>query len=449
MRKALIFVAVGLILLGVAGLLLFPDVRSDIIGLLPFINREPKSVTLKYWGLWEPRQVIQPLLDQYQKENPNVTIEYEQRDPGEYYQLIDARLGVDGGPDIVRLHDSWVPAMRDRLAPVPKGVMDTATYESIFYPVNSIFLKQNDTYYAMPLMIDGLALVYNRNLFEQNGFTDPPKDWREFRQYAQALTKKNSSGQIVQSGAALGFANDIEYSSDILGLMMAQNGVQFESSAGKVTFQSTLSDIGQNLGVEALQFYTLFATSEQSWNPDWGNSTQEFASGRVAMVFLPSHRIQEVLNRQPSFSIGVAAVPQLPDSSTSDNVAWANYWVESVSKNSANSEAAWEFVKWMAEKEQLSTFYRLASDTRSFGEPYPRSDLAASLSDIYTLPYVSQGPYYSTWYLNDGVKSASLNDTINDSIKRMIENVAGGAKAETELQQAANEVQTVLDGVLK
>ena len=145
----------------------------------------------------------------------------------------------------------------------------------------------------------------------------------------------------------------------------------------------------------------------------------------------------------------MAPVPQLPDNGSANEVGWANYWVEGVSKSSANSKEAWKFLKWLTEKEQLTTFYRTASNSRTFGEPYPRSDLAASLSDIYTLPYVQQGPTYTTWYFNYGVASSSLNDTINDSVKRMIENVVNGSKPDSELTQSANEIQTVLSNISK
>src|SRR5690606_28468115 len=33
-------------------------------------------VTLRYWGLWEPAEVIQPLIAEYEAANPNVKIEY-------------------------------------------------------------------------------------------------------------------------------------------------------------------------------------------------------------------------------------------------------------------------------------------------------------------------------------------------------------------------------------
>ncbi len=449
MRKAIIFVAIGLILLGLAAWLLFPDARSDLIQRLPFFKREPDAVTLKYWGLWEPREVIQPLLNKYQEEHPNVTIEYEQRDPRDYIDRLSSRLGIEGGPDIVRVHSTWLPTMYSKLAPIPSSVMTTADYEKTFYPVNAVFAKHDDVYYGIPLMVEGLALVYNKDLFAQAGIDSPPTNWEEFRNDASILTTRDAQGQIAQAGAALGYAKNIEYFEDIIGMMMAQNGVQFVDKDGKVAFHKSISPIGGNLGVEALRFYSLFGTTEQSWDPNWGNSTDEFAAGRVAMVFLPSHRILEVLSKQPNFSIGVAPVPQLPGASQ-NKVAWANYWIETVSKTASNPTEAWKFLKWLSEREQLTSMYSIARNIRAFGEPFSRRDLATALNaDVYTLPYVQQGEIYTTWFFTDGVKNSNLNDPIKAALSDMVDSIVAEGDIEKALGGAANTVQLVLDNNLE
>jgi len=193
MRRAILFIAVGLILLGIAGWILFPGVRSDILERLPWIGggELQKPVTLVYWGLWEPPEVIKPLLDEYHQNNPNVTIEYEVRTPEDHYQTVKNRLGGEGAPDIIRVHASWVPYLKDYLSPIPSDILSTQEYEQTFYPVNEYFLKYGDSYYGIPLMIEGLALVYNQDLFKEEGITDPPRNWTEFRELAARLTKTN------------------------------------------------------------------------------------------------------------------------------------------------------------------------------------------------------------------------------------------------------------------
>ena len=449
MRRAVIFVAIGLILLGIAGWIIFPDVRSDILERLPFFNSEPQAVTLKYWGLWEPREVIQSLLEQYQSENPNITIEYEEKDPEDYAQQINSRFGIEGGPDIVRVHNTWLPLLVEKLAPLPTEVMSVEEYEATFYPVNAVFQKKSNKYYAIPLMVEGLALIYNRDIFTANGVSNPPQDWETFRELAKLLTQKNSSGEIVQAGAAMGYADNIDYFSDIIGLMLAQNGVQFQDEEGRVTFHNSISPVGGNLAVEALRFYNLFASDEQSWDPTWGNSTDEFAQGRVAMVLLPSHRILKILADNPDFAVGVAPVPQLPVAGDSGQVGWANYWVEAVSATASSTTEAWKLLKWMSEKEQLTNMYRLASNIRPFGEPYSRQDLASALNaDKYVLPYVEQGSIYTTWLFCYGVEHPQFNSSIVSELQTMVNNINAMDEDQTYegiINRAATQIGAIID----
>jgi multiple sugar transport system substrate-binding protein len=449
MGRAILFVALGIILLGAGGWFLFPNVRTDIVQSLPFFGSNSKKITLTYWGLWEPPEVIQPLLDEYQKQHTNITIQYEMRSPRDHYQTVNARLGGEGAPDIVRIHDSWIPFLKSKLAPIPKEIYTTQAYEDTFYPVNQVFSKQDNAYYGIPLMVDGLALIYNRNLFLDEGVVNPPKTWNEFRDLANRLTKKNSSGEIIQSGAALGYANNVDYFSDILGLMFAQNGVKFTDSSGKVSFHNSMSPIGSNLGVEAMKFYGLFATTEKTWDPQWRNSTEEFSAGKVAMIIVPSHRIHQIQSANPSFEMAVVAVPQLPVVGTqSQPVNWANYWTESVARTSPHIKEAWALVKWLAEKEQLSRLYQNATELRGFGEPYPRKDMATNLAgDPNTLPYVQQGATYTTWLMTAGTFNADINEKIISQLAIGVEDVARGGDALGQLQRAAEQVQIVIDSV--
>lgn len=455
MRRVILLIGIGLILLGFAGWILFPDARSDLIERLNFFGgRNGQQTTLVYWGLWESREVVQPLLDQYQSEHPNVTIEYEARNPETHYQTVSSRLGSEGAPDIIRVHASWLPYLQSSLEPIPRNVMTVDEYESTFYPVNSYYLKRNNNYYGIPLMIEGLALVYNQDLFNEAGISAPPNTWVEFRDYAVRLTETNANDEITQSGAALGLADNVDYFADIFALMLAQNGVQFFNTEGKVAIHTSTSQVGSNLGAEALRFYTLFSTSEQSWSESFGNSTREFADGRVAMVLLPSHRIHEVLGRNPQFEVGVAEVPQLPSSSSdSQQLSYANYWVEVVSNDSPNKAEAWEFLKWMSEKEQLTSLYETASDVRTFGEPYPRRDMADALAaDAYTKPYVTQGSQYVTSYIAYGTFNQPINQQIIEILGSLIDTAVGlqnetieDGTIEGALNNAGQQIQQVLD----
>jgi len=442
-----------LLCLSVFGLLFF---AGCTLPNLPFLPKSPQpspgNVTLKYWGLWETKNNIQPLIDEYQKAHPNVTIEYEERSPKFYYETLKSRLISDSAPDIARMHLTWVPKLSANLAALPASVMDSATFNSTFYPVVSKWCTQVDQIYCLPLMYDGLALVYNQSLFEKAGIANPPKTWEEFKEMAQKLTVKDGQGKIIQAGAALGTAENVTEFSDLLGLLMLHNGVQFQDSkTGKVTFQETISPDGRNTGAEAVEFYTQFAKGKgQVWDPSLGESTAAFAAGKVAMIFASSWRLQNVLNANPALKVVATAVPQLttPEGGLT-NINWASFWVEGVAQQSTHQAEAWDFLKFITEKEQLLNFQKTVTTTsaaRLFGEIYPRQDISSLLlSDLYLEPYVTGAPAAETWYFCDRTWDGLLNDTIKGFLSQAVASVVNGGSAESSLNVAAQSIQALFD----
>jgi len=419
---------------------------------VPFLGGKGETgpITLTYWGLWEQPQNLQSLFDEYQRQNPDVTIEYEMRDARDHFSTVRSRLTTELTPDIIRVHNTWVPFLLESLNPVPKDIFDATTYEQTFYPVTKDTLLAGGKYYGIPLEIDGLALIYNKDLFTEAGITSPPQTWDVFRENVRKLTKKDAQNNVIQAGVAMGYAKNIDHFSDILGLMFAQNGVSFVDSDGAVNFHKSLSADGRNLGAEALAFYTLFGISEKSWNPTWEDSTLAFADGKVAMILVPSFRILDILGKSPKINLGVAKAPQLPsaDPTRQSGINWGSFWVEVVPKNSPHPKEAWKFLKFLTEKESLTEFYKTCSQVRPFGEPYSRTDLASTLvNDKYTNIFVSQGQSYTSWYFADATFDKVLNDAIVKILEDMVEGVVAGKSAEGALAEAAPKVQVVLDGL--
>jgi len=126
-------------------------------------------------------------------------------------------------------------------------------------------------------MYDGLSLFYNKKLLEAGG-VNYPKPGGGLESAAEKLTVRDEAGKIQVAGAALGFVENVDHWSDIVGLMMKQNGVELEKDS--VDSNKKLENV--------LAFYTLFATKTKSWDEYLPASTQLFASGNLVFI-LPHH----------------------------------------------------------------------------------------------------------------------------------------------------------------
>ena len=211
-----------------------------------------KPVTLTVWGLWESPEVIQALINKYQELKPNVTINYDDRSIlkiDDYKDRIFSSAGQTIDADVVMVHNSWVPRLKETLVPIPATLMDAGTFSTNFYPVAVKSAVHDNQVYAMPLYYDGLALVYNKQHFDEVGQSEPPTAWEEFRSLALRLTVRagaDNTSNNLRSGAAIGTADNIDFFSDILGLMWSQAGVEIPT------------DLGTRAAQDALTFYTNF-----------------------------------------------------------------------------------------------------------------------------------------------------------------------------------------------
>jgi len=367
-----------------------------------------KPVTLTYWGLWEEEAIMGAVINNYQTENPHVTINYTNQSAKDYRERLQSAFARQEGPDIFRFHNTWQPMLKKELASIPETVFSQTEFQSTFYPVTLDDLSSQGQIYGVPLMFDSLALFYNPALFEAAG-QEVPETWDELRQAAKDLTVYDAQGKIQTAGVALGITENVEHFSDIIGLMILQNGAD-------------PAETSDPLVQDALTFYTLFNTKDHVWDETLPNSIYAFATGKVAMIFAPSWQIFTIIDINPSFEFQTAEVPQLPGG----EVAWATYWAEGVSAQSANQEEACAFLKYLSSASVMTRFYNEATKIRLFGEPYSRKDLALQLEDDDLVgAFIKQGPYAKSWYLASRTHDNGLNDRIikyyQDAVNSLIE----------------------------
>lgn len=405
--------------------------------------KEPgvKNATLVWWGLWESNEVMQPLIDEFERQNPNIKIKYSKQDPEKYRDILLTRINNRTGPDIFRYHNTWVPMLTSVLAPLPQDVIKSEDFKKEYYPVIQKDLTQNGAIYGIPLGIDSLALFINTDLLKVAGIP-VPKDWDQFANAAKKMTVKDKDTQEIQtSGTALGTYGNVIHAPDIVSMMFIQQGADLKK------ILSEKDDLSA-----ALAFYTAFARGQdKTWdNPrDYplGNSLLAFAKGQLAMYFGFSWDIFtiEQLRKNNNLKYEIHAVPGLTGGKS---ITVASYWVEGVSSRSKNQKEAMQFMNYLTKKETLKKFYTEASKTRLFGELYPRSDMADELKDnslIY--PFISQlkdaGSSYFASDTHDG--DTGLNKRANTYLENAINAVVkNNSSVESEVSTLQGGVGVVL-----
>lgn len=390
-----------------------------------------KETVITWWGLWEDESVMAPLIAEYQQKNPEVKIKYIKQSPQDYRERLTNALAKGEGPDIFRFHNSWVPMFKEELDNVPASVMSPAEYAQSFYPVISTDMASGSGLVGVPLGYDALTLFINEEIFSSAG-KNPPETWDDLRRLAKELTIKDEEGTIKQAGVALGRTENVDHWPEILALMMLQNGANPASPVDK-------------RAQDALLFFSIFSLVDGVWDETLPPSTIAFAAGKLAMYFGPTWRAFEIKQQNPNLSFRTVPLPQLPkeENLSRPEVSYATYWVEGVWARSKNKEKAWDFLKFMLEKESLEKLYQSQSKVRLFGEPYPRVEMVGLLSDHPMVgSVIKMAPNAQSWFLHSRTFDGPTG--INSQIVKYYEDAVNAVNSGERPDKA---LETVADGV--
>lgn len=300
-------------------------------------------VNLEIWGVFDNSESLEKISGEYKKINPHIgEIKYRKFTVDSYKgDLIDS-LASGQSADIFWINNAWMPSFKDKVEPAFDWTTNESEFRNNFVDVVINDFLIDKKIYAVPLSVDSLALYYNKDIFNSVGITTPPKTWEEFNEDVRKITRVNQNDNIIQAGASLGTAYNINRSTDILGLLMFQNGVKMtDDGKTEVTFDKVinLAD-GQAAkgGENALDFYTQFArrnSSVYTWNPRMHYSIDAFYEGTAAMMINYSWQYSTIKNKNSKLNFAVAPIPQV---SASTPANYANYWGMAVSRNKILSD---------------------------------------------------------------------------------------------------------------
>ena len=189
----------------------------------------------------------------------------------------------------------------------------------------------------MPALVDNLALVYNKKLFDQAHIPYPTASWtwNDFRAAAKTLTdtaNKQFGWAYVADGS-----EDTVWRFDAL--LWQAGGDILTPDGSKAAFNSPA-------GVKAATLLQQMATVDHSVYLDNGNGNYAnlFNSGKIGMLFTGPWDLSSF----PDVNYGVQI---LPGDQNHQTISGPDQWVL-FNNGSQRTEAAWTFLKWFTSAQQ-------------------------------------------------------------------------------------------------
>jgi len=400
-------------------------------------------VTLNYWRADDDASSFTDIIEAYQKIHPNVTIQYRSIRSEDYEKTLLEALAESKGPDMFDIPNVKLQEWSGKILPIPEEItiptrvvndkqqivtVNQKTAGMTSLELNKQFVEvvvkdvhvtippehrgeaPTEEILGLPMSADTLALYYNADLLTKASIEAPPETWHDLQEQSRKLTLLTESGDIRQSGAAMGLADNVRNHLELLSAIMMQNGAQMTDTNGNVNFQKyTVSTRQQPFppGVTAFIFYQNFGVKgsrDFSWDNKMPNSLDAFITGKTAFYFgFPVDR-KTISERAPKLNFGVAPLPQV-DPSSVRNIA--KYPVETVSKKTAHPNEAWDFIQFATSAEQAPKF--LAATKRPTAL---RALISTQVDDEDIGPFAGQILTAESWYKGkdyDGAVEAFAN----------------------------------------
>ena len=404
------------------------------------LDEPEEPIVLTYYRWQDKDNVLDEIIELYQQQHPHVSIvvqqidqfdESDRVDPRYDYQEYITQLIADGtGPDMFAMRNDWLPRLVDQITPIPTEVMNVVEYENKFSSSAVEDFVLGNRVYAIPYSIDNLMLFYNPEILKQAGIYQPPRTWQEVVDMTPNLTQFNNQGKLIQSAINLGLDYEsIPRFAEILATLIMQYGGEMTSpDQSKAIFDQLTPDPNPSIcaGEEALKFYTSFADPQSNnftyidkRNPDgtrqFPSDIQAFGERKMAMLIQTSYAVESYLHKfYPNLEFATALLPQLR--SSKPVVVAANYWGETVSKNSQHPAEAWDFINFVAQRSNLDNLFKSTGHVPSL-----KDTLAEYSKDPLYGPIARQANFSRSWYREHSEKiekifSEMISNVLNSNV---------------------------------
>jgi multiple sugar transport system substrate-binding protein len=288
-------------------------------------------------------KALTDLVDEYNAMNTgiHVTLDYIGSNDHALEKLTVALQG-DLQPDITYQYGTSMPqlATAPGIMDLTERVQDPAFNWDDFAEGARSAATVDGQVYAIPALIDNLAIVYNKDLFQQANVDEPTADWTwdDFTAAANALTDASKQ--------QYGFAFPIDASEDTV---WHYDAMLWEAGGDILNADNTQAVFNSDAGVQALTTLQQMAVTDKSVFLDQqnvGKIDELFNAGKIGMLVTGPW----ALSSYPSVNYGVQIMPMYEGGSHA-TIAGPDMWV--MFDNDGHGDAAWQFMQWFTAAEQV------------------------------------------------------------------------------------------------
>lgn len=311
-------------------------------------NSEGKT-TLTFWCHQNEPWVksYEEMAEKFEKENPEYTVDVQDYPYDVYNEKIQTAItSSTAGPDIIAVWGGMAPNFigTDALSEVPEDLAKELDEDYMEPTVGSY--KKNGKYYGVPMEynLEYGGMIVNKKLFDEAGLSYPTT-WEELRNVSGSVSVQN--GDLVEMKGFEMFDTDSLICNYLA--MILQQGGQYLEEDDSVNFATTEGVTAMNEILDMIKNgecdLTHLTDGEYCFNDVYQDKGYMASVGSWAIG-----EGTDTYDLEYGTDFEYVSVPQY-----GSQMAFASEtgWGLIVPENSKNKDAAWEFISFFSEPENL------------------------------------------------------------------------------------------------
>ncbi|TWD79745.1 carbohydrate ABC transporter substrate-binding protein (CUT1 family) [Kribbella amoyensis] len=301
------------------------------------------KVTLRFnwWGSDTRHKITQQVIDQYEKDHPNVDIKGEFGEWSGYWDKLATTVAANDAPDIIQMDEKYLREYADRgaLLDLKKAEgLDTGKFEPDTLGAGEF----DGGLYGLNAGINAFTIVANPAVFKAAGVAIPDDTtwtWDDYAKISAEISQKlNGKGW----GTAAYGTNDAS-----LNMWSRQHGESLFTQDGKLgVTKEGVTEFYTNL----LKLRDMKATPSAEFTSQDMNAPLDqsgMATGKLAMSYAWSNQLN-ALSKAAGQQLKLLRLPSVTGKATENGAYYKGSMFWSISSRSKHQKEAAEFVSYLA-----------------------------------------------------------------------------------------------------
>lgn len=287
------------------------------------------------------------LIAQFEQENPGTKIRWVDVPWADMQSKILTAVSAGTAPDVVNLNPDFAAQLAGRNAWLELDERISETDKAQYLPNIWKASTLEEKSFGIPWYLSSGLTIYNQDLLQQAGISEPPASYEELAQVAKQIKEK--------TGKYAFFATVVpEDSAEVL-QSMVQMGVQLVDDQGKAAFNTPA-------GKAAFQYwadlYQQGLLPKEVLTQGHRRAIDLYQAGETAFLSTGSQFLKTIATNAPAIAEVSAVAPQLTGTTGKKNVAVMNLVIP---RNTDQPDAALKFALFVTNNENQLAFAKAAN----------------------------------------------------------------------------------------